>query len=175
MYCMRACECRRRLRKLTLQECPLQSEDFRVGCVFMGAFWQEEAGTRSRITEQHWNVVQRGISWVKHKAAVGSWGGALRRKTFISCIIFNIKTDDAQCTALSSGWRRCTRMRLRLAFVWFLSFHTTTKLEDHVPWNISQTCDSFTENLHPNVRASTVAVLESQWMWSVSISLQAVH
>jgi len=27
------------------------------------------------------------------------------------------------------------------------SFHTTTKLEDHVPWNIFQTCDSFTENL----------------------------
>lgn len=50
------------LRKLTLLECPLQSEDFRVGCVFIGASWQEEAGTRSRITEQQWNVVQQGIS-----------------------------------------------------------------------------------------------------------------
>lgn len=55
-------ECGERLRKLTLLECPPQSEDFGVGCVFMGAFWQEEAGTRSRITEQQWNVVQRGIS-----------------------------------------------------------------------------------------------------------------
>lgn len=59
------------LRKLTLLECPLQSEDFRLGCVFIGASWQEEAGTRSRITEQQWNVVQQGISWVKHKAVLG--------------------------------------------------------------------------------------------------------
>lgn len=43
-------ECVERLGKRTLLECPLQSEDFGVGCVFMGAFWQEEAGTRSRIT-----------------------------------------------------------------------------------------------------------------------------
>lgn len=65
------CVCRRtcmssknggRLGKLTLLECPLQSEDFRVGCVFMGGFWQEEAGTLSRITEQQRNAVQRGIS-----------------------------------------------------------------------------------------------------------------
>lgn len=35
----------------------------------------------------------------------------------------------------------------------FLPFYTLAKLEDHVSWNISQTCDSFTEkkNLHPNV------------------------
>lgn len=53
-------------------------------------------------------------------------------------------------------------------------FHTT-KLEDHVPWNISQTCESFTENLHPNVWASIVPMLKSHWIWSVSVSLQAVH
>ena len=69
--CVCVCERGGRLRKLTLLECPLQSEDFGVGCVFMGAFWQEEAETRSRITEQQWNAVQQGISWVKHKAVLG--------------------------------------------------------------------------------------------------------
>lgn len=51
-----------RLRKLTRLECPLRCEDFRVECVFIGGPWQEEAGTWSRITEQQWNAVQRGIS-----------------------------------------------------------------------------------------------------------------
>jgi len=55
-------ECGRILRKLTLLECPLQSEDSRVGCVFMGGFWQHNAETLARITEQQWNVVQQGIS-----------------------------------------------------------------------------------------------------------------
>lgn len=53
---------RGRLRKLTRLECPLRCEDFRVECVFIGGPWQEEAGTWSRITEQQWNAVQRGIS-----------------------------------------------------------------------------------------------------------------
>lgn len=53
---------RGRLQKLTRLECPLRCEDSRVECVFIGGPWQEEAGTWSRITEQQWNVVQRGIS-----------------------------------------------------------------------------------------------------------------
>lgn len=60
---VRVCdECGGTLGTLTRLECPLQSEDFGVGSVFIGASWQEEAGTRSRITEQQWNAVQRGIS-----------------------------------------------------------------------------------------------------------------
>lgn len=157
-----------RLGKLTLLECPLQSEDFRVGCVFMGGFWQEEAGTLSRITEQQWNAVQRGISWVKHKANPEVWGGALCGKTFINCVFI---LRQMTLSALFIWVADNTTWMPAIAF----SFYTTTKLEDHVPWNIFQTCDSFTENLYPNVRASTVAVLKSQWIWSVSISLQAVH
>lgn len=93
-----------RLRKLTLLECPTQSDDFSAGCVFIGASWQEEAGTRSRITEQQWNVVQRGISWVKHMAVLAFWGGAHCGKTFIGCVYllnrchpapFSCATDDA--------------------------------------------------------------------------------
>lgn len=70
--CMCVFECGGRLKKLTRLECPLQSEDFRGVCVFVGAFWQEEAGTLSRITQQQRNVVQRGISWIKHKPVLGS-------------------------------------------------------------------------------------------------------
>lgn len=60
---VRVCdECVGTLGALTRLECPLQSKDFEVGSVFIGASWQEEAGSRSRITEQQWNAVQRGIS-----------------------------------------------------------------------------------------------------------------
>lgn len=65
IYCMCACvslNVEEGSKELTRLECPLQSEHLRGGCVFVGAFWQEEAGTLSRITQQQWNVVQRGIS-----------------------------------------------------------------------------------------------------------------
>ena len=107
----------------------------------------------------------------------GVWGGALCRKTFFGKTVFFLYQDGrhpARPLTPLCGWQPNADACNRLSFDCF-HFHTTTKLEDHVPWNISQTCDSFTENLYPNVRASTVAASKSQWIWSVSISLQAVH
>lgn len=78
------------VRKLTLVECPLQSEDSRVGCVFKGGVL---AGRGRDSVQNNGTTVECGAAGNILRLAMGMRRSTLRRKMSIN---YKTKQDDTR-------------------------------------------------------------------------------